>query len=1009
MTHRRHADDVANGFDYALADAFSDSHPTSVDPMFRIAERGSCAAAVSEDWFCTDKTMNLCQEEYTTATTNAECFGPVPFYDHDVPQSSRFRITPMDGFDALELLCYVATDAVTCGNLKADELPEINGLNDLSKLSQFLTCQGESLRARIGRLLLQDMPKSVVEAVKNGPGAGDFGGAGGERRALLGDITVGLRDLQEAADRVRGVLGLMANDVDWYRASMDEQRIQNEIAVLDNMHQMTMTLLDVAYRASSISILNLIDPKGSGPGQAAALAGMAVAAAKFAFEKDALLRDAGDAADRRLTADLYGRLQQRALDMQTEFAAVLRAYELVRMRLAAYKDLVNAAQRMASRVRLEVSEGKSATDRINAMYRARFNTARVRYGRALEAARKLAFIARRAIEFRLGVNMGTMNEDLPLVPPPARWYKDVCIMEGIDYERIVGGTPFGEADAGTGDAGAADGGEGWTPDYSASYIGDYVRLLRNFVESYGLAYPFTDTSDLAVLSLRDDIYQTAQTCERDSYNLVLFSDDIGGGLPLEEVDNPEMLGWRTQGCTVLEDRLTVSDHFWDPPQPRLADVTQCVGRVVDDPESACAAGSTGYSDDCRGSWILDDSGKLVVGPAGLAERIFDTCVPAETEIPNTPDSGSHVIHGQAEGPTNSAEAICAETPSYTGYYAQRVGGLVPGGSYLLSWYAKRAGETDNTPYTIAVHEVLNTGETTTVSPTALVSYSDLPPVPWQRLAMMVIPAAGGSGEIEIRVHPSAAEDTLGRLYLRSMQLERTRFAGTDDAVALADDARPFELVTVNRRLAVAACPDSDGRIFRNRFQRLCMCRGEREGICFPGAPNADPTRCFYQGSFTISLNDVESGELIPSASLARDNFNYRHESLGMNLVGTGVRVCYEESPEMCFSNGFVPFTFVHSGYSAVRNHTWDLEYFNMPDARIERGKGLAAEIVVTNPPTAASTGLLEPFTRDELRGRPLDGGYVIRLWDIPELDWGHVEDVQLVLKYRYWTPMTASE
>jgi hypothetical protein len=41
--------------------------------------------------------------------------------------------------------------------------------------------------------------------------------------------------------------------------------------------------------------------------------------------------------------------------------------------------------------------------------------------------------------------------------------------------------------------------------------------------------------------------------------------------------------------------------------------------------------------------------------------------------------------------------------------------------------------------------------------------------------------------------------------------------------------------------------------------------------------------------------------------------------------------------------------------------------------------------------------------KQEFSGRPLDGTYRLKIWDRPALVWSRVEDVQLVLKYRYWS------
>jgi hypothetical protein len=44
-------------------------------------------------------------------------------------------------------------------------------------------------------------------------------------------------------------------------------------------------------------------------------------------------------------------------------------------------------------------------------------------------------------------------------------------------------------------------------------------------------------------------------------------------------------------------------------------------------------------------------------------------------------------------------------------------------------------------------------------------------------------------------------------------------------------------------------------------------------------------------------------------------------------------------------------------------------------------------------------GILKP----ELRGRPLDGTYSLRIYDSPALRWEKLDDVQIVFKYRYWS------
>ncbi len=47
--------------------------------------------------------------------------------------------------------------------------------------------------------------------------------------------------------------------------------------------------------------------------------------------------------------------------------------------------------------------------------------------------------------------------------------------------------------------------------------------------------------------------------------------------------------------------------------------------------------------------------------------------------------------------------------------------------------------------------------------------------------------------------------------------------------------------------------------------------------------------------------------------------------------------------------------------------------------------------------------LFEDFWREELRGRPLQGLYTLRIWEDGAVKWSNVEDVQLIVDYRYWT------
>ena len=127
----------------------------------------------------------------------------------------------------------------------------------------------------------------------------------------------------------------------------------------------------------------------------------------------------------------------------------------------------------------------------------------------------------------------------------------------------------------------------------------------------------------------------------------------------------------------------------------------------------------------------------------------------------------------------------------------------------------------------------------------------------------------------------------------------------------------------------------------------------------------------------------------------------------MNLVGTGIRDCTDSNlPSSCQSNASLPFSIDHIGPYTVRNHRGDVYLAPLFEGRIEHGRALAAERYITNPISSADHALLEPYERRELAGRPLTGRYRLRIWEkdgTSAEQFKRIEDVQLILDYRYWT------
>src|SRR5690606_38119884 len=140
--------------------------------------------------------------------------------------------------------------------------------------------------------------------------------------------------------------------------------------------------------------------------------------------------------------------------------------------------------------------------------------------------------------------------------------------------------------------------------------------------------------------------------------------------------------------------------------------------------------------------------------------------------------------------------------------------------------------------------------------------------------------------------------------------------------------------------------------------------------------------------------------------LASENSNFRHLTLALNVVGSGVLDCAATPTTSCYGNGTLEYVFRHDAQdTAVIGYDTLARQFDFGSAAIPGGRALAAERVITFPISTSDQALLNQpqTTKPELRGRPLSGAYSVRIYDTPALVWDRVEDIQLVPNYRYWS------
>jgi hypothetical protein len=795
-------------------------------------------------------------------------------------------------------------------------------------------CHARRFENALGKRLLAGFPKSALSALTRQGATGSFPAAGGEYGVTLSGFRARLIAYQDnqriIADELRGLAADMADyelhldavGVETQKQDLTQEQIELNVMIKD-------LEIDIARRETKkqrwrAAIGTVAAVASTTMAVVSGNVGGAVSGAGELFDiGDTMLSTIPNKRERiAQTEKAILELQKKGVNLNRQLlqiesarklleteetmarrasaiaGAITNAWkeaELLDAELAQLELLRDEARRALHRAvgaaspQLKVSEAK--------LVRLSSNTAaleRDRYEEAFGNARRMAFLAKRAIEQRLGVRFAEMKDKLPLVDAPADWENEICVAQGLNYDALQSeqGLPTGNLNG---------------------FLGRYVDKLKNVVDAYQLKYAFQSGQDLMTVSLKEDVFRTVNTCDRPSVNLLQESQGVG----------------RAYAATAAT--LTRPD-----PTETLHEVKSAVWTAAGCGASPCV-------------WV------------GNREQRPDDSLPLS-------DARSISVYGT------------------TGRLAQSV--VLQPGEYLLSWYetGRRTGATMN------IRAAGASTVLTPVSETSAVSHT-LSGTTWTRYVRRYSVVTSGTYAVEIQ--PSARASTeYGTIVVAAPMLELI----SPDAVTAT--ASPFE----NRDdegQAQYECADREGSVFRNDYWTqgcVRLCPQSSNGDC----PDASATpRCYHEATFELTQRGIERGTVLRNSGFAYGNYNYRIESVAANVVGQ-VRDC-DGGGAACYSIGYVPVSIYHRGPFTVRNHTGADQIVNLFNGRIESAKGLALERYLTNPLSSSDEQLLTPYLRSEFQGRPLDGNFVIRLWDDEGFDFEKVQDVQLLVKYRYWT------
>lgn len=659
-----------------------------------------------------------------------------------------------------------------------------------------------------------------------------------------------------------------------------------------------------------------------------------------------LRRDAIDEQLRSTFATFDQQANETNAAMRRNAASIREQFAAIDAALSRLNAIRTEGRRALARALYLESDGADDHSAVSTVYRARYNTLLTRYRAAHDRAVRAAYIARRAVEQRLAMPLETITDDLPTVEAPASWADEICTLPSIDYEALRGApTPDGSPGP------APLGPEG----YSGSYVGDYVTRLEQVVESYNFVFPFREGTDTVVISLRDDVAGVRAECEVETPNLLYQSDHLDilatGGAP----------GWERYGCVPVlseePDASTVDAH--------------------------CVSARPITPDEDDAYWPPASGG-------------------ADFGLPN----GFRVRFGGSD----------AATPDTS--LAQRV--TLEEGRYRLSWYERSS----LSPMPGQVIVTTEGGAVLSDSPprqtaiaggwSRLHTFVDIART--QRVIVRIVPAGpggpsttpGGIGSISDGSIPASTVD-VGGIMLENVtrsvvgdpyrEIPDPFGSGT---VVLADLAAPgpYFATGATRARLLRDCIDYTGESFRaEAWTRGCtrVCPDGYDAACDDRVAR---TRCYYQTTIPIQSSFVERVLTGTPAGFAAGNYNYRIETIGLNVVGTGLRIC-DGSPG-CYGSGNVSYSLLHTGPYIVRNARGEAYSAPLFPGRMESARALGAERYITNPISSADQALIGPYQRPDFSGRPLGGSLVLRIWDEPTLDFDRIEDVQLVLGYRYW-------
>ena len=687
------------------------------------------------------------------------------FQDHGSNYGAS--ITRRDLLDAMEIMCEVARSVPENDIPPEPERPVVFSMADVGGIQLYAERSAEHIDTVARRQVVQDVPLDVVQAMLGTATSTptDDGGYG----RLVNALRQNLRTQGEAPRDIAAAFRAIATQVEIMKRNAASFTRSLAIEFL----QAIATVLQGTLTCSTADPMVI----GAACGTAGALAGI--------HNAISLLRSMTIVDEFQNQFDEFSLQISNAFDLiQSRMVDLQNAAEEVRRILSELRSARRGARSALAQALFAGSDSAGRHYPVNTVMRRGYDINLQRYRSALRASIDSASIARSAIEQRFGVDLEEQT-CASFVEPPSQWAADICNTTGVNYGLLR------DPDADFG------------PDaIRRLFIGDYVRRLERYVESYRFDFPYSSGDDLVVVSLRDDVVRATSPCPAEVSNVLGSSNDLlAYELPLPEgtVASAPLMGWG--------------------PAP-----------------GGCDVDASGETRNCVVASVTD-------GPRFAMDMSTGLPGPVTGLVSAQPPRGFVVTFAPSTG------------DEYTDASAWVQPVMLGGGVYRLSWYEKG---NSNEPAIDARTTV------TTDSGGTIYSASERPMSDgWTRnFRFIAVPSTPETGTLHyIGVFPEPMESSLHEqsVTIAGLQLDDVTGTAAGDTwlsmgtIVPADHGPgPFAATTAPGWAVYDACEEGDPAAFRDRWTYHCtrLCSGGfGSGRCVPGE---EPEEfCYHELAFQI--------------------------------------------------------------------------------------------------------------------------------------------------------------